>query len=247
MACKAHLSAARLFAGCRRSWIQGRGISVRISFACVIVLICAGRSAFASQGQLGVEAVVGNELGILHRPSAGYEHASGTLTYIPRLGANIVYGLRNHVDVSLGCEVSLQRDVVARNVSYQKVSEGDLYANYTDILLPLKVTYRSGVGAGVSFIGSLSGGVIFGRWEDRYMLPSDSIDTPVVPLYIKASTDWHTDAFGRAAIGAEWRPAHWIALTASPYAAYGTNKNLGFGMLLGADFLFAFGGFWDPA
>ena len=218
-----------------------------IRLAPVLAILLHGAAAFGSQGQLGIEPVAVNELGILYHPAAGYQNAQGSFEYLPRFGLNLVYGLRNHWDISLGCEASLQRQVTARNVNYQKVSSGDLYASYNDILIPAKVTYRLDVGRDLGFVGALTIGAALVQWRDRYMLPANSNDGPgAQPYFINKTNRWYTGVFGRAAVGGEWSPTDWFTLTLAPYFAYASNRNMGVGINVGADFKFGFGGLWDP-
>jgi hypothetical protein len=213
-----------------------------------VAMVVGVTPALASQGQLGLEAAVSNELAILHHPDAGYQNARGAFTYVPRLGASLVYGLRNRWDLALGCEVSLERDVVARHVAFQSHPSGDLYAAYRDILVPLRLAYRTNVGGNVRFIAMLAGGVVFSHWQDRYMLPSGAPDAPATVAYFinKADPRWHRDLFGRVSLGGEWQALDWLTLAATPYVGYATNKNVYIGAIVYADFLFGVGGFWDP-
>ncbi len=207
----------------------------------MVLFLLNTASAAASQGMFGIEPVVLNEAVSVRHPDI---QRNGTaIIYVPRFGVDLVYGLLNHMDFSAGIELSLNREIVLDDI-IQGVSSGSLYATYRSITVPWKMAYRLTVG-GANFIAALTVGFDFSSWQENYVLPSDGSDG--VPLYIEENPQWHTRGFGRLSVGAEWQPAEWCTLTAMPYFAYSSSRDIGAGLFMGADFTFPFGGFWDPA
>ena len=192
--------------------------------------------ALAGGGMLSTRFSVSNEFAFLHHPQAIYKHASTTPVYLPRFGVQFAYGLANWLELAVGADMSLSRAVAAHHVGFQGIGRGDLYADYSDVSLPVQWALRYDVGTDYNGLWVLGGGCTYTHWHTQALLSDDLHQYP-----INKTAAWYGQWFARTALLLEWRPIDWFALQLGPYGTLTSGGDVHAGLWLQVDGSYGFG------
>lgn len=201
----------------------------------LLLLLPAGAQA-GDSGELSVRLATGHELAHLKDPAATYGPASSTsITYVPRLGVQLGYGLTNWLEFNVAGTTSWPRSVSAQRVSLQG-GNGSLTADYADVMLPAGLAVKWDPLTGFSLTVAAAVGPAFVHWDAKELRRAEG-----GRFNLEEESRWEAQWLAKAELLGQWRSGNWFALSIGPYAISKSGGDLHVGLNGSVEFIFGAG------
>jgi len=213
----------------------------------MLVMTLGPTAAWAEGGELYLELDSGLEMRRLEYVRSGIAGGGAAAwQWGPRFGGVLRYGLADDWLVGAGVTYSWASNNTIKGVTIAGRT-GDLLADYSDLSVPVSVSYLWTRGYSWSALVSFYCNVQYVKWDETALVDPvvRGADGGLVsyPVALEAPRTWDWSLGLSAA--ADWRPWEWLELRVGPYVelrrAGFNGRNLAFGVVVAPVVVFGVG------